>query len=340
VLYQYAALGVVLAVVGVMTLLEPDALDDLAPVILLLIRALTYLRQLVTAAQAGAELAPYYDSIEDEIATLEANRPPPGHREIDGFETLVFEDVTFEYEPGRPVLDDIDLRIARHEILGLVGPSGGGKTTLTQLLLRLRQPVDGRILVDGVDLVDITPASWSHFSAYVPQENKLILATVADNIRFYRPDFSIDQVQEAARRARLHDEIDRLPDGYDTLVGPGGRSLSGGQCQRLGIARALLGQPQLLVLDEPTSALDPLSESLIRDTLSEVARTATVVLVAHRPATLEICTRVLLVDRGQVRDEALSVPTDVADLELLSSVEFERASRASKARAAADDLER
>jgi ABC-type multidrug transport system fused ATPase/permease subunit len=340
VLYQYASLGVVLAVVGVMTLLEPDALDDLAPVILLLIRALTYLRQLVTAAQAGAELAPYYDSIEDEIATLEANRPPPGHREIDGFETLVFEDVTFEYEPGRPVLDDIDLRIARHEILGLVGPSGGGKTTLTQLLLRLRQPVDGRILVDGVDLVDITPASWSHFSAYVPQENKLILATVADNIRFYRPDFSIDQVQEAARRARLHDEIDRLPDGYDTLVGPGGRSLSGGQCQRLGIARALLGQPQLLVLDEPTSALDPLSESLIRDTLSEVARTATVVLVAHRPATLEICTRVLLVDRGQVRDEALSVPTDVADLELLSSVEFERASRASKARAAADDLER
>jgi ABC-type multidrug transport system fused ATPase/permease subunit len=331
VLYQYAALGVVLAVVGVMTLLDTGALDNLAPVILLLIRALTYLRQLLTATQAGAELAPYYDEVEAEISALEANQPPPGTRDLAGFDHIDFEDVAFEYETGRPVLDAVQLRIARHEVLGLVGPSGGGKTTLTQLVLRLRQPTSGRIRVDGVDLSDVTPASWSHLSAYVPQENKLILATVADNIRFFRPGFTDEQIREAARRARLDDEVQRLPEGYDTLVGPGARSLSGGQCQRLGIARALLGEPQLLVLDEPTSALDPRSEELIRETLGEVARSATIVLVAHRPATLEICTRVLLVDRGSVRDRIVDVLPDVTDLDQLTSVEFERASHAAEA---------
>lgn len=339
VMYQYAALGVVLAVVGVMTLVDSGALDDLAPVILLLVRALTYLRQLVNASQSGAELAPYFEAIEDEIAVLEANQPPPGHRSVDQFERLALEDVTFEYEPGQPVLKGIDLELARHDVLGLVGPSGSGKTTITQLLLRLRQPSSGRIAVDGVDLDDITPESWSRLSAYVPQENKLILATVADNIRFFRPGYSLDEVVEAARRARLHDEIERLPEGYDTLIGPGARSLSGGQCQRIGLARALLGRPQLLVLDEPTSALDPRSESLIRETLREVARTATVVLVAHRPATLEICTRVVLVDDGRLEERPLQVPEGVDDLESLSAVELQAATGPASGPATVDDAE-
>lgn len=327
VLYQYAALGVVLAVVGVMTLLDSSALDDLAPVILLLIRALTYLRQLITASQAGAELAPYYEQVDEEIRLLQANEPPPGRVAIEGFDRIRLQAVTFEYEPGVPVLSGIELDLARHDVLGLVGPSGGGKTTLTQLLLRLRQPTIGRITVDDVDLADITPESWARLSAYVPQENKLLLATVADNIRFYRDGYTIDEVVDAARRARLHDEIERLPDGYDTLVGPGARSLSGGQCQRLGIARALLGRPQLLVLDEPTSALDQRSEELIRETLHDVARTATVVLVAHRPATLEICTRVVLVDHARLQERPLEIPEGITDLDAMDSVEFEAAKK-------------
>jgi ABC-type multidrug transport system fused ATPase/permease subunit len=333
VLYQYAALGVVLGVVGVMTLVDSGAVNDLAPVILLLIRALAYLRQLLTATQSGAELAPYYDEIEAEIRVLEAHVAPPGIHDIDRFDRIALDDVGFAYESNLPVLDDVSLEIGRHDVLGLVGPSGGGKTTMTQLLLRLRQPGSGRIAVDGVDLADVTPEAWSRLTAYVPQENKLILASVADNIRFYRPGFSDEQVREAARRARLSDELERLPEGYDTLVGPGARSLSGGQCQRLGIARALLGDPQLLILDEPTSALDSRSEELIRETLRSISDDTTIVLVAHRPATLEICTRVVLVDHGSVHDEQLLVPPDVTDLDQMSSFEFDRASRASGATA-------
>ncbi|MGZ4759004.1 MAG: ATP-binding cassette domain-containing protein, partial [Acidimicrobiales bacterium] len=165
----------------------------------------------------------------------------------------------------------------------------------------------GTILVGSVDLADVDPRSWSRLTAFVPQENKLILATVADNIRFFRPGFSLEQVEAAARAAHLHDEITELPEGYLTLIGPSARGLSGGQRQRLGIARALLGSPELLVLDEPTSALDSRSEELIRVTLSELKGSTSVLLVAHRPATLEVCDRVLRIEhgRGQLRPDLL-----------------------------------
>ena len=143
-------------------------------------------------------------------------------------------------------------------------------------------------------------------AAFVPQENKLILATVADNIRFYRDGFSDEDVHIAGRRAHIHDEIMELPEGYETAIGPGARNLSGGQCQRLGIARALLGKPELLVLDEPTSALDSRSEQLIRQTLSETAGDTTIVLVAHRPATLKVCTRVIEVENGTLKETSPS----------------------------------
>jgi ABC-type multidrug transport system ATPase subunit len=140
----------------------------------------------------------------------------------------------------------------------------------------------------------------------VPQDNKLTRATVADNIRFFREGFSDEAVELAARRAHLHEDVLRLPDRYDTLVGPGERSLSGGQAQRLGIARALLAQPKLLILDEPTSALDARSEELIRQTLEELRGSTTLVLIAHRPATLEVCDAVLRIEQGRVTAEQLT----------------------------------
>jgi ABC-type multidrug transport system fused ATPase/permease subunit len=308
VLYQYGALGIVLLLIGGLSILDSRQVSGLAPLILLLIRALTYVRQLLNATQTAAELGPYWEAIEAEIAGLEAHPIPVGSVPVDRFERLVFDRLGFEYLAGHAVLDDVTLRVERGEALGLVGPSGGGKTTTIQLMLRLCEPTTGSILFNDVPLSDVRRDDWSRLVAFVPQENKLVSGTVADNIAFFRSGFTREQVTAAARRAHVHDEILALPDGYDTLVGPGSRALSGGQCQRIGIARAVLGAPELLILDEPTSALDARSEMLIRQSLEELRATTTLVLVAHRPATLEICTRVVHVERGSFAELALSGP--------------------------------
>ncbi|MGZ4683357.1 MAG: ABC transporter ATP-binding protein [Acidimicrobiales bacterium] len=307
ILYQYSALGIMLLLIGVVSFFEIGGLAGVAPLILLMIRALTYLRQLLSASQFSLELAPYIEAVGAQIDTMRANEQPVGGVAVDRFTGVTLQDVSYEYVAGQPVLHDISFDLRPGEVLGVVGPSGGGKTTLTQLILRLRLPSKGTILAGSVDLADVDPRSWSRLTAFVPQENKLILATVADNIRFFRPGFSLEQVEAAARAAHLHDEITELPEGYLTLIGPSARGLSGGQRQRLGIARALLGSPELLVLDEPTSALDSRSEELIRVTLSELKGSTSVLLVAHRPATLEVCDRVLRIEhgRGQLRPDLL-----------------------------------
>jgi ABC-type bacteriocin/lantibiotic exporter with double-glycine peptidase domain len=184
----------------------------------------------------------------------------------------------------------------------VVGASGSGKSTLSALLLRLRAPTAGTILAGDVALADVAPAAWARLAAYVPQDSRLIRSSVADNIRFFRAGFSDDDVRAAARAAHLEDEILALPDGYATEIGPGARDLSGGQRQRLAIARALLQHPSLLVLDEPTSALDAHSEQLIGRTLAELKGGTTIVLIAHRPATLELCDRIVEVAGGTVRE--------------------------------------
>jgi ABC-type multidrug transport system fused ATPase/permease subunit len=301
ILYQYSALGIILLLIGILSILEPDDLGSVAPLVLLMIRALTYLRQLLSATQFGIELGPYLDAISAERKVMLANAEVSGPVDVERFTGLSLHGVGYEYVRGQPVLRDLSVEIRPGEVLGVVGPSGGGKTTLTQLVLRLRFPTEGRIMAGDVDLTDVSIRSWSALTAFVPQENKLILASVADNIRFFRQGHSQAEVEAAARGAYLHDEICQLPDGYDTLIGPSARGLSGGQRQRLGIARALLARPELLVLDEPTSALDSRSEELIRATLDELKGSTTVVLVAHRPATLEICDRVLMIEHGQGR---------------------------------------
>jgi ABC-type bacteriocin/lantibiotic exporter with double-glycine peptidase domain len=217
---------------------------------------------------------------------------------------LICNDVAFEYVAGRPVLSGVSFEVVRGEAIGIVGPSGGGKTTLTEILLKLRQPTAGRVVVNGGDLQHITPDSWARLVALVPQGNELILGTIFENIRFYRDGFSDSDIVQAATAAHLHDEISELPSGYETMVGPGARNMSGGQRQRLGIARALLGRPELLILDEPTSALDHNSEELIRQTLAELKQKgeSTLLLVAHRPATLDVCNRFLMVEGGIVKE--------------------------------------
>jgi ABC-type multidrug transport system fused ATPase/permease subunit len=300
VVYQTGALALVLGVVALLAASSSSSVANVAPVLLLFVRTLGYGRQIQSQTQKGVEISPYVETLEAEIERLIESTPPPPELEVREFDKIVFDDVTFEYQPGRPVLTDVDLVIERGSAVGVVGPSGAGKSTLMQLLLRLRPPTSGEILVNDVPISEISPSAWASLMSFVPQDNKLIRGTVAENICFYRDGYSTDDIEAAARAAHLHDEIVAFPEGYDTPIGPGTRDLSGGQRQRLGIARAIVGRPLFLVLDEPTSALDDRSERLVRQTLQEIKAWTTLVIIAHRPGILEVCDRLVKVDHGRV----------------------------------------
>jgi ABC-type multidrug transport system fused ATPase/permease subunit len=310
-LFQYLALIAVVAMMAILLATGSAAIDDVAPLVLVLVRVLTYLRQVVQALQTSVELTPYVVTLEAATAELRDHPRQTGSRRPDEVRAIELVDVGYAHVPGQPVLRGVGLELRVGEVVGVVGPSGAGKSTLSHLLLGLREPTAGRVLVGGVDLREIDPGWWADQVGYVPQDNQLIYGTVAENIAFFREGLGRDGVEAAARRAHLDAEIAALPEGYDTLLGPGARDLSGGQRQRLGIARALALAPKVIVMDEPTSALDARSETLIRATLDEVRHDAAVVLVAHRPATLEICDRVLRVDDGTVTEVRAGAPTAV-----------------------------
>lgn len=314
-LFLDSSLALVLVGIAVLSALDVGSVDYLGPLILLMVRALGYTRQLQSATHSSHEMAPYVLDLEREIASLHDSHLPVGSRTLSEIGEIGFEQVSFSYPDGRPILRDVDLTIACGDIIGLIGSSGSGKTTLTELLLRLREPTSGRITISGMEISEVAPLEWARLVAYVPQGNSLIRATVAENIAFFRSSHSREEIERAARQAHLHEEIMRMPDGYDTRVGPGERSLSGGQCQRLGIARALLGRPQLLVLDEPTSALDERSELLIKRTLTELRGSVTMIVVAHRPTTLEVCSRIVRLSGGFIEELGLSpVSPEFVDL--------------------------
>ncbi len=302
ILYQCGVLAVLVGFLGWLMLSNRPDVSATGPVVLLLVRMVGYAKQLQNSVQNSIEFAPYAATIEDEIVRLESVP-----RRTDGIDAvaatpITLRDVSFSYVPGRPVLESVDLTIATGESLGVIGPSGGGKTTLVQLLLGLRQPSEGQILAAGVDLALIRPSAWAARISLVPQDNEIIYGTVAENIRFYRPDFPDAAVHSAAVRAHLHDQIEAMPNGYDTVIGVGAHILSGGQRQRLGIARALLDDPEILILDEPTSALDPLAERMVLQTLRDLRSTTTMVVVTHGRSTLDICDRVVRLDGGALNE--------------------------------------
>jgi ABC-type multidrug transport system fused ATPase/permease subunit len=206
-------------------------------------------------------------------------------------------------------LGPIDLDITRHEFVGVVGDSGAGKSTIVDLLSRLRRPTSGSLLVNGEDATVFSPESWAARIACVPQEPVLLGGTVGDNIRWFR-DLGNDRLMAAARQANIADEIAAWPNGIDTPVGNGGSQLSVGQRQRVCLARALAGHPDILLLDEATSALDNVSEERIRTALDALKGSVTVVIVAHRPSTLSLCDRIVRIDGGTLADSNGSGATD------------------------------
>ena len=219
---------------------------------------------------------------------------------VPGAGEVVFEHVGFDYEPGRTALDDVSLRIPPGTTLAVVGRSGSGKSTLARLLLRFYDPDRGRILIDGQDIRRCSPASVRRAIGVVPQDAALFNDTVASNIGYARAGAGRDDIVAAARAAQLHDTIAALPDGYDSPVGERGVNFSGGERQRIGIARAILKQPVILVFDEATSALDAVSEHAIVKELERLSARRTTLVIAHRLSTIVHAHAIIVMERGRI----------------------------------------
>jgi ABC-type multidrug transport system fused ATPase/permease subunit len=298
----YRGLIYVLVVAGLLILYANHAhnVASLGAVVLLLVRAGGYGQLAQSSLQSVRQALPFVARVQDAAVRYDASSPVPGKRRLREIRALSFDHVDFGYSPGTLVLTDVCFEVSGGESVGIVGPSGTGKSTLSQILLRLREPVAGSYLINGVAASQYAEADWHAQVAYVPQEPRLLHATVADNIRYFR-DLDDATIAQAAQLARIHDDITAWADGYETVIGPRADAVSGGQQQRICIARALAGQPSLLILDEPTSALDPHSESLLQESLQALRAELTLFVIAHRMSTLDICDRVMVIENGRLQ---------------------------------------
>jgi ATP-binding cassette, subfamily B, bacterial len=292
--YAVLAVGLILASSSSAT-----SVAAIGPILLIMLRSLSYGQASQSSIAAlNANLA-YVRELKEAIASYAGARPHRGTQPTPrGPVGIDVDDLTFSHGSS-PTLTGITLHIAPGEIVGIVGPSGSGKSTLVQLLLGLREPDAGSIRYGGVPLAELDARSWHREIGVVPQHPQLLRTSVADNIRFLRAELTDEAIERSARLAALHDEIVAHPAGYARQLGDGD-GISGGQAQRLCIARALAGAPSLLVLDEPTSALDIRSEMLIRETLANLRGQVTIIVVAHRMSTLDICDRLVVLSEGQV----------------------------------------
>ena len=218
-----------------------------------------------------------------------------------------FENVSFAYDPDRQILKDISFEVPAGKMVAIVGPSGAGKSTISRILFRFYELTSGRVLIDGQDIRDVTQASLRAAIGMVPQDTVLFNDTILYNIRYGRPEATDAQVREAARLAQIHDFIMTLPQGYDSLVGERGLKLSGGEKQRVAIARTILKSPPILMLDEATSALDSHTEKDIQDALERVARERTSLVIAHRLSTVVHADNIIVLDHGAIVEQGTHV---------------------------------
>ncbi len=225
----------------------------------------------------------------------------PDLRFVNG--TIRFKNVSFHYSPDRPILKNLSFEVPSGKSVAIVGPSGSGKSTISRLLFRFYDPVDGAVEIDGQDIRDVSQASVRRAIGIVPQDTVLFNDTIGYNIRYGRPDATDDEMKNAARLAKIDEFVARLPQGYQSMVGERGLKLSGGEKQRVAIARTILKNPKILVFDEATSALDTQTEQGIQASLREVAKDRTAVVIAHRLSTVVECHKILVLKDGVIVEE-------------------------------------
>jgi ABC-type multidrug transport system fused ATPase/permease subunit len=301
VVYQGFALGFVVLGLAVLANHSGSSLGSTGAVVLLVLRSLTYGTNIQSTAQQLRSDQAFLDGLSEELNKYAQVLKTRDRARVPAIFSIQFSHVSFAYDGSNEVLRDLSFAVPEGQLLGLVGRSGSGKTTVSQLLLGLRRPSRGTVTIGDVPASQIAVGNGLSPIALVAQDPVLLQGSITWNIAFLRT-FSQEQIEDAARAAHLHDEIVAMPTGYETAVGEGGAALSGGQRQRLAIARALVGQPRLLLLDEPTSALDRRSEQLLREALVELRGRVTVVVISHRLATVEECDLLLVLENGRVAD--------------------------------------
>ncbi len=265
--------------------------------VLMLIWPLRMVGMLVAqSSRASAAAGRIHEILSTDVAVDDPPNPIPLS---DGPGNLLFEEVSFGYGPGRLVLDGLDLSITGGEAVAIVGATGSGKTTVARLVPRFYDANSGRVLLDGVDVRDLRVSELRDAVGIVFEDTFLFSDSIRRNIAFSDPGASIETIERAARLSGIHTFIQSLPQGYETLIGEHGYSLSGGQRQRIAIARAVLHDPRVLILDDATSAVDPSKEHEIRAALAEVMEGRTTLIIAHRPATIALADRVILLDGGR-----------------------------------------
>jgi ABC-type multidrug transport system fused ATPase/permease subunit len=253
-----------------------------------------WIGQAQRATASGERIFQVLDEPEEIADKPAAGELPPGDGEIR------FENVSFSYLQGRPVLEDVDLALDAGTTLALIGHTGSGKTTLASLVPRFYDVDTGRVLVDGVDVRDVTLASLRREIGVIPQDPFLFSTTVRENISFGRAEMTDAEIERVARLAQAHEFVERLPQGYDTVIGERGITLSGGQRQRIAIARALAVDPRILILDDATASVDATTEAQIRAGLREVMSGRTTLIVAHRLSTIALADEIVVVDEGRI----------------------------------------
>ncbi|MDQ6634065.1 MAG: ABC transporter ATP-binding protein/permease [Gemmatimonadota bacterium] len=258
-----------------------------------IVNTFSELQRSLAAMERVFEVLALEDDKPDRVGALDAPRV---------VHELRFEDVEFEYREGLPVLHDFNVIVPGGTVVALVGRSGAGKTTVTDLVARFHDPTNGRILLDGIDIRNLTLRTYRDLLALVQQEVFLFDGSVRDNIAYGRHDATDAEVEDAARRANAHEFIVKLPEQYDTFIGERGVKLSGGQQQRLAIARAILASPQILILDEATSNLDTESEQLIQASMADLLAGRTTFVIAHRLSTIRRADLILLLEEGRVTE--------------------------------------
>jgi thiol reductant ABC exporter CydD subunit len=299
-----ATIGVALVAVTVGVRLVEGGIGFRAGLIVLVLAPELYLPIRNVAAQfhASADGAAVAGRLLDLVEAPPAVAVPRRRREVPDLATasIRLERVSFSYRGrGRPALDEVDLDLEPGASLALVGPSGAGKSTIASLLLRLAEPTAGRVLGGGLDVADFEPEAWRRQLAWLPQQPSLLRATVTENIRLADPAAGLERVEAAAALAGADGFVEALPDGYETLVGDGGRPLSAGQARRLALARAFLRDAPLMILDEPTAHLDPESAERVTAAIDGYRGRCTLLLITHQPELAAHCDRIVRIEDGR-----------------------------------------